>query len=140
MSVQREAVRAVITRWIEDGWQRGREAVVDQLHALGFVDHDPGGRPPDGEGFKRGIRELYAAFPDFHARVEEIVVDEARGTAAVRWTATGTHSATYLGAAATGRRIAFKGIELLRLDADCRIAERWGEWDGLELLGQLGVR
>jgi steroid delta-isomerase-like uncharacterized protein len=124
-------------RWLEQGWQSGDPAVVDALHAPDFVDHDPGGRTPDNAGFKLGIAALYAAFPDLQARVEDLVVDEGRATVAVRWSASGTHTGPYLGAAPTGRRVAFKGIEILRV-RDGRIAERWGEWDGIELLGQLG--
>jgi predicted ester cyclase len=101
--------------------------------------HDPGGRPPDREGFKRGIRELYAAFPDFEARIEDMLVDAPRGEAVVRWTATGTHRGAFLGVAPTERRIAFKGIEILRFDGPW-IVERWGEWDGLDLLAQLRSR
>jgi len=59
------------------------------------------------------------------------------GTIAVRWTATGTHTGPYLGAAPTGRSIAFKGIEIVRV-RDGLITERWGEWDGLDLIVQLG--
>ena len=55
----------------------------------------------------------------------------------MRWAAVGTHRGAYLGAEPTGRRVTFKGIEVIRV-RDGRIAERWGEWDGLELLGQLG--
>ncbi|WP_242344658.1 ester cyclase [Anaeromyxobacter terrae] len=128
-----------MNRWIEDGWQKGRDAVVDELHAPEFVDHDASGRPPDREGFKSGIRELYAAFPDFEARIEDMLVDASRSEAVVRWTATGTHRGAYLGVPPTGRRIAFKGIEILRFEGGW-IVERWGEWDGLALLGQLGAR
>ncbi len=53
------------------------------------------------------------------------------------WTAIGTHTGPYLGAAPTGRRIVFKGIEIVRV-RDGLITERWGEWDGLDLLAQLG--
>ncbi len=134
-----DELRRLVNRWIEDGWQKGREAVVDELHAPEFVDHDAAGRPADREGFKRGIRDLYAAFPDFEARIEDMLVDASRGEAVVRWTAAGTHRGAYLGVAPTGRRIAFKGIEILRFDGGW-IVERWGEWDGLDLLAQLGAR
>ncbi|MFO7607950.1 MAG: ester cyclase [Candidatus Krumholzibacteriia bacterium] len=130
-------LRALARAWIEDGWCRGDGAVVDRLHAPGFVDHDPGGRAPDNAGFKEGIARLYAAFPDLAAAVEDLVVDEAAGTVAVRWSAAGTHRGPYLGAAPTGRTVRFKGIEILRV-RDGRITERWGEWDGLDLLEQLG--
>jgi steroid delta-isomerase-like uncharacterized protein len=134
-----DEIRRLAIRWIEEGWQKGREGVVDELHAPEFVDRDPGGRPPDREGFKRGLRDLYAAFPDFEARIEDVVVDESRSEAAVRWTGAGTHRSAYLGVGPTGRRIRFKGIEILRFDGGW-IVERWGEWDGLDLLAQLGAR
>ena len=134
-----DEIRRLVIRWIEDGWQRGRDAVVDELHAPEFVDHDPAGRPPDREGFKRGIRELYAAFPDFEAKVEDLLIEPARSRAVVRWTATGTHRGAFLGVPPTGRPVAFKGIEILRFDG-AWIVERWGEWDGLDLLAQLGAR
>jgi predicted ester cyclase len=133
-----EELRRLVIRWIEEGWQEGREGVVDELHAPEFVDHDPAGRPPDREGFKRGIRELHAAFPDFHAEIDALLVDGGRSEVAVRWSATGTHRGRFLGVEPTGRRIAFKGIEIVRFDGGW-IVERWGEWDGLELLEQLGA-
>ena len=56
-------------RWIYEGWQKGCAALVDERHAPAFVDYDSASRRPDREGFKQGIVELYAAFPDFHARI-----------------------------------------------------------------------
>lgn len=134
----RDEIAAVARRWLEEGWGPGdRLAVIDELHAPDFVDHDPGGRRPDNAGFKQDLAEFYVAFPDFVARLEDLVVDEAAGLVTVRWSARGTHRGAFLGAAPTGRTIDFKGIEVLRI-TDGRIVERWGEWDGLGLLEQLG--
>jgi steroid delta-isomerase-like uncharacterized protein len=126
-------------RWIECGWQKGQSEVVDELHAPNFVDNNPAGRGSDNDGFKEGIVQLYAAFPDFHARIEDILIDAAQGKAAVRWTATGTHRGTFMGCDPTGRVIQFKCIEIVRID-NGRIAERWGEWNTVELLEQLRPR
>jgi len=63
-------------------------------------------------------------------------VGATSGVVAVRWTAVGTHRAAYLGAAPTGGRITFKGIEIIRVRGGL-IIERWGEWDGLALLEQI---
>jgi len=133
-----DELKSIARRWIEQGWQRGDPSVVDALHSPGFVDHDPGGRSPDNAGFKQGIAHLYDAFPDLHAQVEDLLVDVAEGAVAVRWSATGTHSGVYLGAQPSGRRVSFKGIEIIRIRAG-RITERWGEWDGIDLLVQLGL-
>ena len=126
-------------RWMECGWQKGQPDVVDELHAPNFVDNNPAGRGSDNDGFKEGIVQLYAAFPDFHARIEDILIDAAQGKAAVRWTATGTHRGTFMGCDPTGRVIQFKCIEIVRID-NGRIAERWGEWNTVELLEQLRLR
>ncbi|MFC1889818.1 ester cyclase [Thermodesulfobacteriota bacterium] len=130
-----EELKRIAHRWIEKGWQKGDPFVVDELHSPNFVDHDPGDRSPDNEGFKKGISTLFRAFPDFRARVEDVVVDVSTSTVSVRWSATGTHSDTYLGATATGKRVSFKGIEIVRI-REGRITERWGEWDGIDLLEQ----
>jgi steroid delta-isomerase-like uncharacterized protein len=129
-------IYTIARRWIECGWQKGQSEVVDELHAPNFVDHNPAGRGSDNHGFKEGIVQLYAAFPDFYARIEDILIDAAQGKAAVRWTATGTHRGAFMGCDPTGRVIRFKCIEIIRID-NGRIAERWGEWNPVELLEQL---
>jgi steroid delta-isomerase-like uncharacterized protein len=129
-------IYTIARRWIECGWQKGQSEVVDELHAPNFVDHNPAGRGSDNHGFKERIVQLYAAFPDFYARNEDILIDAAQGKAAVRWTATGTHRGAFMGCDPTGRVIRFKCIEIIRID-NGRIAERWGEWNPVELLEQL---
>ena len=133
----RERLKAIANRWMKEGWQKGDVRVVDELHAPHFVDHASAGRNPRREGFKEGIAQLYAAFPDFYAVVEDLVVDEEAGMVTVRWAATGTHKETFLNVPPTGRQIAFRGIEIIRIEKEL-IVERWGEWDGLDLLEQLG--
>lgn len=132
-----QRLRAIAVRWIELGWQQARPEMVAELHAPHFVDHASAGRASDRDGFQEGIRRLYAAFPDFHAVIDDLVIDPTTGKVAVRWSATGTHRGTYLGAQPTGKSIAFRGIEIIRVE-DGRITERWGEWDGIDLLEQLG--
>jgi len=152
----RAALAELARRWVEAGWSAGARpagAIVDELHHPDFIDHDSGGRAADNAGFRAGIVALLAAFPDLVATARDVVVEPAAdaggtgagatggsgasGMVAVRWTAVGTHRGPYLGAGPTGRRLVFKGIEVIRV-RDGRITERWGEWDGLELLGQLG--
>ncbi len=135
-AIERTSLETLIQRWIAEGWQKGRAAMVDELHAPAFVDHDPAGRRPDREGFKQGIAQLYAAFPDFHARIEELVIDTAAKKITVRWRGSGTHRGPFMGHPPTGRKILFKGIEMLHIQRG-RITARWGEWDGLDILDQI---
>lgn len=133
-----DRLRTVARRWIEEVWRPNDGRAVVELHAPAFRDRGaPPGRGTDLAAYAASIAELFAAFPDFSAEVDDLVVDAAAGKVAVRWSAAGTHRGAFLGAAPTGRRVSFRGIEIVRLEGD-RIAERWGEWDGEELLRQLG--
>ncbi|HEY0603798.1 MAG TPA: ester cyclase [Herpetosiphonaceae bacterium] len=133
-----ERLRAITEQWMERVWRQRQLNTIDELHAPDFVDRSPAGRDSGNTAYKAGIAELYRAFPDFYAVTEDLVIEPATGKVAVRWTATGTHAAPYLGVAATGKQIMFSGIEIIRVVED-RIVERWGEWDGIALLEQLGA-
>lgn len=133
-----EQLRAIAERWMEQIWRQRQIDAIDELHATDFADRSPAGRDSGNAAYKAGIAELYEAFPDFEGVTEDLVIDPATGKVAIRWTATGTHTAPYFGVAATGKQINFTGIEIIRVVED-RIVERWGEWDGIALLEQLGA-
>ncbi len=130
---------AVALRWMEEIWRPGGMKHFDELHSPDFSDHSPAGRAADREAYRAGILELYAAFPDFTAVTEDLLLDARAGKAAVRWSAVGTHRGPFLGYAPSGRMIRFTGIEIIRVE-NGKIVERWGEWDGLGLLDQLGEK
>jgi steroid delta-isomerase-like uncharacterized protein len=133
-----EELKAVAERWMNDIWRQRNLEVFNELHAPHFVDGSPAGRASDRESYKQSIAELFAAFPDWQAVIDDFVIDEMAGKVAVRWTATGTHRAKFMGVPPTGRRVKFCGIEIVRVE-DGQIVERWGEWDGIELLKQMGA-
>ena len=138
-SAAREALILIARRWVALGWQRGDAEGVLARYAPDFVDlGHPSGRPGTAAENVAGLRELYAAFPDFTTTIADLIVDEVAGSGAVRWSATGTHRGMFFGAEPTGRQITFAGIETLRV-RDGLIIERTGEWDGLSLLRQLGI-
>ena len=134
----RAALERVARRWIEEIWRPGHLATFDDLHAPDFRDRSAAGRGETRDDYRRMLVEFYAAFPDFHTDIEDLVIDEARATFAIRWSARGTLRGAYLGVAPSGRAVDFAGIEIVRVEGG-RIVERWGEWDGMSLLAQLGL-
>jgi predicted ester cyclase len=129
-------LREVAHRWVHVGWQEPQQTAFAELHHPEFQDHSASGRPPTREGFWEGVVELYRAFPDFFARVEDLIVEPEMGKVSIRWTATGTQRGEFLEGAPTNRQVQFEGIEIIRVQSG-RIMERWGEWNGLDVLEQL---
>jgi len=107
-----------------DIWQRRNLDDFNELHAPQFVDGSPAGRASDRESYKQSIAELFAAFPDWQAVIDDLLVDEAARKVAVRWTATGTQRGKFMGVEPTGRRVTFQGIEIVRIEGG-QIVERW---------------
>ncbi len=108
------------------------------LVADDFVEHeDLPGFPPDRDGVIAFFRMFTAAFPDLRMNPDEILVDGDKAVARV--TATGTHQGEFMGMPATGRPIDVQVIDIMRYDADGRIAEHWGLFDGLLMMQQLGA-
>jgi predicted ester cyclase len=112
--------------------------VMDELCAVDFVDHNalPGQRP-GRDGLKDSFGQFLAGFPDLRATVHQIVVE---GDILVsRFTMEGTHTAELMGAAPTGKRVTFRGIDMIRIKND-RAVEAWHEGNDSEVLMSLGIQ
>ena len=70
-----DAFKTAVASWMREVWQRGNVSAIDTLHDPDFIDRSPSGRRPTNEGFKEGVTQLYAAFPDFSAEIEDLVID-----------------------------------------------------------------
>jgi predicted ester cyclase len=74
-------------------------------------------------------------FPDFLFTVEDQLGEG--DLVAIRYRGEGTHRAGFLGVAATGKRVSYTGMVMLRLQHG-KIAEMWANPDQLGLQKQLG--
>lgn len=109
-----------------------------ELMAEGFVEHEelPGLAPT-----KAGVIDLFrayrVAFPDLHMKAVEVLESGDRTIARV--SASGTHRGDFMGLPASGRHAETQLIDIMRFDADGKIAEHWGVMDMLTMLQQLGA-
>ncbi len=127
----------VARRIIEEVWNKGNFAVLDEFYAREYVHHDP--NTPDTRdlaGFRTWAAAVRAAFPDFYVKAEEML--EEGGTTVTRWTATGTHRGAFFGISATGKKITNTGITMHRF-RDGKVAESWWAYDAVGLMRQLGA-
>jgi steroid delta-isomerase-like uncharacterized protein len=93
------------------------------------------GMPQGLEGAKKIHMGTLVGMPDWHTQIEDLIAEGDKVVA--RITMTGTHTGDFFGFPATGKKISFTGIYIVRI-VDGKIAEHWGEEDSLGLLQQLG--
>ena len=123
---EREANIALVRRIVEEVINRGHLSVADEEMV-----------PDLASGWKQSVATLRAAFPDWRFAIEEALAIDDK--VVIRATVSGTHTgAAYLGKPATGAAVTMSGVEIIRI-AEGQVAQKWGAYDYLSLLQQLGI-
>jgi predicted ester cyclase len=133
-----EENKALARRLIEEAWNQGNLAIVDELMVPDHVGHHSlvPNQPPSRELYKQFIVRTRTAFPDLHATIEEQI---AEGDLVVtRWSVQGTHQGTFWGHGPTGKQMTVTGIVIDRI-VDGKAVEGWMEMDTLHQMQQLGM-
>jgi len=122
---------------INEAVRSGNMGQLDKIVAPNMTDHNPvPGQATGLDGVKQAFSMFRSAFPDWHMTVEATIAEG--DMVACRVTARGTHKGTFAGTPATGKQAVQSGIDILRI-ADGKVVERWGSFDDLGLLQQLGA-
>ena len=130
-----EENKAIVRRYIEQIWNKGRLDLFEEFIAKDVVPHSPTGRS-DAETMKGAVTAIRDAFPDLSGTFDnDIAVDDK---VVARWTVSGTHQGEFLGVPATGKEVTWSGITIFRLTG-AKIVEFWAQSDDLGLMQQLGV-
>ena len=111
---------------------------IKSFCATDFKDHNPS---PGHSG--KGIDDLIAmfneilnAFPDLHVSTDIMV---AEGDMVVAYiTMTGTNTGSFANMPATNKSIKINGVDIV-LIKDGKATERWGVFDDMAMMTQLGV-
>jgi aspartyl-tRNA synthetase len=116
------------------------ERAFDRLATLldpTYTDHGNGTTDPGGaEALRDEFEDWFASFPDHQITIESLVAET--DFVAIRTQAEATHSGSFRGLPATGRRVVFGAQELYRL-RNGRAVEHWEIWDEAALLRQLSL-
>lgn len=137
MDTPSDPIPALLATQIEAIWSRGQVDLIDTLYAETVVDHMPvPGQAPGRAGLRAVVETFRAALPDLAMTLHGTI---ACGDIGVDWwTLTGTHRGPLLGAAPTGRPLAFGGIDWVRVEGG-RIAEVWHIEEMFQMAEQLGI-
>jgi steroid delta-isomerase-like uncharacterized protein len=130
-----EANKAVVMRVVEEMWNRGDAAVVEELIAPGMVEHGAFGSGTGGRDDARDtIRRFRAAFPDLVLEAEHLIAEGDQ--VVLHWTGRGTHEGEFMGIPPSGTSVTARGLDIYRI-ADGQVVEHWGYPDVPGLMAQL---
>jgi len=135
-----EENKAVVARWFEEVWNKGRAEAIREIFAEDGIAHGlsddvdkPMRGPRDYEPFYQAFR---GAFPDVVVTVEDMVAEGDK--VAARCSVRGKHMGDHLGFAATQTPVDFTGITIVRIK-NGKIVEAWNNFDFMRMQRQLGV-
>ena len=121
---------------VYQAFDAGDVDAVDTLFAPDAVDHNPVPGTPDAA---EGIRGLIAAVRAAFTNPRHEILHQAEtgdGWVVTAWRMTGTHTGDWFGTPASGRDVAFTGIDLYRI-VDGRIVELRHVEELLQLQAQI---
>jgi predicted ester cyclase len=123
---------------LQEFFHTGDADLVDSVLDENVVQHISG-LPPEAqslEGFKQLLPALPQAFPDTLFEAEDLVAEGDKVAFRLIWSA--THRGEFFGIPPTGIRATVTEMHIFRI-AGGKVVERWGEWDALGLMQQLGA-
>ena len=128
-----ERNKALVRRWIQEGFNKRDLRVVDESFAEDFVVN---GLKIGRGGLKQSMSRHLTAFPDLHVMIDEIISEGEK--VCIWYTARGTQRAEFRGVPPTGKEVKWVGVDLLRVEGG-KIAEGRFVDEALGLLRQLGA-
>jgi predicted ester cyclase len=133
--MERTGNEALYRRLIEEGFNQGNLAVIDEIVAPDAIEHQRGSESGQ-EGVKRTIRYLRSAFPDFAITIDEVVADGDKVWARQR--GGGTNLGSFAGHPPTGVAMKIDVIDICRFE-EGKMVEHWGVPDQLGAMQRLGL-
>ena len=128
-----ERNKALVRRWMEEGFNKQNLNVVDELFADSFSVN---GRVIGRVGLKQSMSRHFEGFPDLHVMIDDIIAEETK--VGIWYTVQGTHRGEFEAIPPTGRQVTWSGFDLLSIGAG-KVSEARFVSDFLGLLTQLGA-
>ena len=132
-----EENKALVRRWFAET-DRGNPAIVEELCAPDYVDHNPPlpGMAAGNQGVRQANVALREAFPDTVHLIQDQIAEG--DTVMTRLIGRGTFRGEILGLSPNGKVIEIAGISVHRLVGG-KLVEHWAQADLLGFLQQLGA-
>jgi steroid delta-isomerase-like uncharacterized protein len=128
--------KAIVRRFIEEVFVRGRPEAVDELVADDFVAHTWGGMAPGRDGLKKAMARVARGLADVSMQIEEEIAAGER--VVVRLTSHARQAGEFMGMPASNREYTIEEIHIFGV-RDGQIVEHRHQADFLGMMRQLGA-
>jgi len=118
--------RRLAIRWFHEVWNDRRDETVREIMHPDCVAHMEGGEGRGPSDFLTARASLLEAFPNVSVTVDDTAADGDR--VVVRWSATGRHTGSGLGIAATSKDVSFRGMTWMTF-REGLVVEGWDAWN-----------
>jgi predicted SnoaL-like aldol condensation-catalyzing enzyme len=131
-----EENKRIVREFYEEVFNKRNLAVTDRYMHDDYIQHNPDA-DQGLKGFVKFHIGFFAAIPDFHAQINQIVADG--DLVHIYNTVTGTHAGEgFLGLPPTGNKMRFDVVDMFRL-RDGKLCEHWDVADTRALFLQVGA-
>jgi steroid delta-isomerase-like uncharacterized protein len=130
----REIFRALFDdRDLSDPYRYWSDDSVDHFLAAGKTVRG-------AEALAQWFRDLFAAVPDWKVEIEN-TVDDGDRQVVVQWHATGTFDgdSAFLDVEPNGRALEIRGVDVIRMDENGKVATNTVYYDGADFARQIGM-
>ena len=136
MSEQEQNI-AIVRRWAEEVLNRPRkDSVIDELMNLDCTIHGSYTVGTGPDAYRQALAMILRGLPDYFYEIEDVFAVGDKVVARAR--EGGTHKGEFLGIPATGKRVCWSAITILRL-AEGKLVEVWGTRSLLEFVKKVGA-
>jgi steroid delta-isomerase-like uncharacterized protein len=134
-----ETNKKLFERIVNEAWNKGELAVLDEVVAKDFIYHDLMMPLMNGpEGYKAYIRDVRASYPDFHMTIEDVVMEGDKIAARIHWTGTDLGISPAFKVPATGKKVDVT-VSSFNYFVDGKLTESWAFQDWVRIMRQLGL-
>ena len=131
--------KKIARRLMEEGWNKGRLDVVDELMSSGCRFHDPvfPSLKSGVDNYKQHIQTCRTGFPDLKFTIEDTIAE--RNEVVLHWTTHGTHRGEFLGMPASNKSATVSGTSIILAESLSQRVRSWIGRQRLWLRGRIGL-
>lgn len=135
---QTEENKALAQRFYNEVLNSHNLALIKSFCTSDFIDHNPSlGHTGKGlDDLAAQLNDILTAMPDFHVTTDLMVAEEDKVVTYL--TMTGTNSGPFGNMPASNKPVKINGVDIVHIK-NGKADERWGVFDNLSMMSQMGM-